>query len=237
MTKAASYYLISVIFLLVFHGISPGSAHAAAIYPAALQQDNPDKKSLLNGRIWHNKYSNTLNDQFFLANSFLMGSVTFNGKRFNDLDLQYDIANDELILSIDSYPVIIMNKEMVDSFSLAYGTRTYHMVNFGNDTSAAIRGYANVLYNGPSALYVKYAKIFYPLGVDGRYNIFVQEQRAYLKKLAEIVPVKGKRQLFYLLEDKKKEIRLYLRSNRLKILKNDPGTFVPVLKYYDSIRE
>ena len=85
-----------------------------------------------------------------------------------------------------------MNKEKVDSFSLILGNRIYHIINAGTDSSDVLRGYVNVLYDGPSSLYVKYTKKIQPLAVDGRFDLFFQEHRVYLKKGKEIVPVAGK---------------------------------------------
>lgn len=237
MTKPALYYLTPALFLILLRSIFPEFIQSAPVNSTVIQQNPSDKRLLLNGRIWLNQYSKAVGDQFFLENTFIKGSVTFNGQRFNNLDLQYDITNDELLLSIESYPVIIMNKEMVDSFSLVFGNRNYHIINTGTDTSDILRGYVNVLYNGPSALYVKYMKKIQPLAVDGRYDLFYEEHRIYLRKGSETVPVAGKRKLLNLLEDKKKEIRHYLRTSRLKLIQKDPNTFIPVLKYYDSIRK
>jgi hypothetical protein len=237
MTKPALYYLTPALFLILSRSIFPEFIQSAPVNSTVIQQNPSDKRLLLNGRIWLNQYSKAVGDQFFLENTFIKGSVTFNGQRFNNLDLQYDITNDELLLSIESYPVIIMNKEMVDSFSLVFGNRNYHIINTGTDTSDILRGYVNVLYNGPSALYVKYMKKIQPLAVDGRYDLFYEEHRIYLRKGSETVPVAGKRKLLNLMEDKKKEIRHYLRTSRLKLIQKDPNTFIPVLKYYDSIRK
>jgi len=35
----------------------------------------------------------------------------------------------------------------------------------------------------------------------------------------------------------KKEIRHYIKSNRLRLTGKDAGTFVPVLEYFDNIRK
>lgn len=238
MAKSALYYLIPVLFLIASRVLFSGFVQSAWEYPAVIQKNPSDKQLLLNGRIWRNQYSKATGDQFFLTNTFLKGSVTLNGRRFNNLELQYDITNDELILRTESYPVIIMNKEMVDSFNLTFDRRNYYIINAGNDTSAVLKGYINVLYKGPTALYVKYTKKIQPLAVDGRYDLFYQVHSVYLKKGTEIVPVAGKRKFLSLLEDKKKEIRYFLRINRLsmKLNQKDPATFVPVLRYYDSIR-
>jgi hypothetical protein len=235
MAKPALYYLTSVLILIIFRGISSEFIQLVSVYPTVIQQNPTDKGSLLNGRIWRNQYSKAIGDQFFLTNTFLKGSVTSNGRRFDNLDLKYDITNDELVLRIESYPVIIMNKELVDSFNLFFENRIYHIINAGTDTSNVLRGYANVLYDGPSTLYVKYTKKIHPLAVDGRYDLFYQEHSVYLRKGTEILPIAGKRKFLNLLEDKKKEIRYYRRSSRLKLMKKDPDTFVPVLRYYDSI--
>jgi hypothetical protein len=197
---------------------------------------NQDNKELLNGRIWRNEYSKAVGDQFFLTNISLEGSVVFNGKKFNNLDLQYDIANDELILRIESCPVIILNKEMVDSFSLIFKNRSYNVFNAGTDTSSLLRGYVNVLYVGPSTLYVKYTKKLYPLAADGKYDLFYQEQRVFVKKGSEIVLVSGRRKFLELLADKKKEIRDYMRTERVRVNHRDPETYAGVLRYYDHIR-
>lgn len=232
MVKPAQYCLISFLLLVVCNGINSELILADI---TVSQRNNSDKLMLLNGRIWRNQYSGVTGDQFFLGNIFFKGSVTFNGRKFDNLDLKYDIHNDELILSIESYPVIMMNKEMVDSFSLVLGSRIFSVINAGTDTSNVLRGYVNVLYNGPSTLYVKYVKMIQPLGDDGKYDLFYQKHQAYLKKGPVIVPVEGKRTFINLLEDKKKEIRDYIKGSRIKIMKQDPYTFIPVLQYYDSL--
>jgi len=239
MAKPVIHYLTSVLFLILVCVVFTEFTQAAPVYPTLIQQNPTDKQLLLNGRVWRNQYSKAIGDQYFLTNTFLKGSVTCNGRRFDNLDLRYDITNDELILKFESYPIIIMNKEMVDSFSLVFENRKYHIINAGNDTSAALRGYLIVLYEGPSALYVKYTKKIQPLAVDGRYDLFYQEHKIYLRKGTEIVPVTGRRKLLNLLDDKRREIKYFLRTNKsnFKLKEKDPGTFVPVLKQYDSLRE
>lgn len=237
MTKSALYYMTSVLFLILSGVIFPALIQAASTYSPVIQQNPSDNQLLLNGRIWRNQYSKAFGDQFFLTNTFLKGSVTFNGQRFNNLNLKYDITNDELILSIESHPVISMNKEMVDSFTLIFENRNYHIINAGTDSSNVLRGYVNVLYDGPTALYVKFTKKIQPLAVDGRSDLFVQENRIYIRNGSEIVPVTGKNKLLTLLEDKKKEIRSLLKSSGIKLTRKYPDTFIPVLRYYDSLRE
>ena len=98
--------------MIVCLGGSHESIKAAMAFSNAITQDTVGKHMLLNGRIWRNQYSKVTGDQFFMTDKYIKGSVSFNGSTFKNLDLKYDIYNDELILSIESYPVIFMNKEI-----------------------------------------------------------------------------------------------------------------------------
>jgi hypothetical protein len=229
-------YLRSVLVLVICYGISMELTKASLPYSAGIQIITPDKQLLLNGRIWRNQYSKAIGDPYFLSDTYLKGSVTFNGQEFSNLDLKYDIKNDELLLQVESHPTIYINKEMVDSFTLVSGNKTYNIINTGNDTSGVLRGYINVLYDGPSSLYVKYIKKLQPLAVDGRFDLFFQELHVYLRRGTEISAITGKRKFLELLEDKKREVRNYMKSRKLKIMRKDPDTLIPVLKFYDSIK-
>ncbi|HBC78383.1 MAG TPA: hypothetical protein DEO60_14010 [Bacteroidales bacterium] len=235
MRKPALYYLTSTFFLILFLSLSSESVNASKAFANSTEQDTVDIHALLNGRIWLNHFSKVTGDQFFLTDKYITGSVTFNGRRFDNLNLKYDIYSDELLLSIESHPVILLNKEMTDSFSLGFGNRSYHIINAGTDTMSALKGYVNLLYKGPSALYVKYKKIIQPQADEGKYDLFYQEHVVFLRKGSGIVPVNGKRKLFKLLGDKKKEIRDYLKKAGIKVSQKDPFTYIPVLQFYDDI--
>jgi hypothetical protein len=199
------------------------------------QEQTSDRHFLLNGRIWHNKYSKVFGDQFFISDKTMTGSVIFNDQWFTGLSLKYDIANDELILINQTHPVIILNKEMIDSFSLAFNGKVYNFINAGSNPDNILNGYVNILYKGRSALYMKCHKKIQVLAVDGRYDLFVDDNKTYLDSRNRIVRVDSKRKLLSLLADRKKEIRSYIRENKLKVKGNDPESFIPVVEYYDSL--
>jgi hypothetical protein len=233
----AMHKLVPVILLLIFSIILNISLEAVPAHSAFNQKDYQDKKVLLNGRIWWNQYSKAVGDQFFLDGSFLKGSVVFNGTVYRDLDLKYDIANDELIFSLENHPAICLNKEMVDSFTLQFQNRNYNIINAGYDTASILKGYVNLLYKGHSALYVKYTKLIYPLAVDGRYDLFVSEHHVFLNTEQGIVVIKGKRQLLKILKDKKKELSHFIRDSNLKCNLKNPESIIPVVVFYDKLKE
>lgn len=195
----------------------------------------PEKLPLLNGRIWHNQYTKVTGDQFFITNTFMKGYVIFNGTKYTNLDLQFDIANDELILKSAMHPIIMINKEMVDSFCISDGYSKYYVINAGNDTANTLRGYVNVLYNGPTTMYVKFSKKVQPLGADGKNDLFIQEHKIYVSHDGELIPVTGKKALFELFGDRKMQVTNFIKSNKIKVNQKNPFSYVPVLRYYDSM--
>jgi len=235
-SKPVFQYLSALTLFLCFSNVVTETI-LAQTYSTDIQMNIPERQMILNGRIWRNQYAKASGDQFFITNTFVKGSVVFNGKKFDDLDLMYDIAGDELIMSIVSHPTIIVNKEMVDSFDLFIGNRIYHIINAGTDTTIVLRGYVNVLYVGPSTLFVKYIKKLQPLAVDGRYDLFYQEHSMYIKKNTEIVAFEGKNDLLKILSDKKEQLKGYLKTGKIKLSRKDPESFIPVLEYYDRLKE
>jgi hypothetical protein len=234
MTRPSPYCQV-ILFILVFLPYS-----LSGNTDTLLTQNTSGKDVLLNGRIWWNRHAKVTGDPFFNSDSYLKGSVVFNGQRFGNLDIKYDIYSDELVYKPESHPVILLNKEMVDSFKVSAfdaskGFREYRFVNAGTDSPGGPSGYVNLLYDGPTSLVVKYAKKIQPLADQGIYDLFHQELKIFIRKDSTLIPVTGRKTLFSLLGDKKKEVREYRKKHRLRISMKEPDSLVPVLEFYDSL--
>jgi hypothetical protein len=235
--KAFLQSLLYSFFIFTFSTLFNDSVSAIARDAGSGKKGDPVNKELLNGRIWWNQYSKAIGNQYFLDGSYMRGSVVFNGKRYTDLDLKYDIANDELLFNLENHPVILLNKEMVDSFTLVFQNRIYNIFNAGNDTSLVFKGYVNLLYRGPSSLYVKYTKKIYPLAVDGRFDLFAEEHRIFLNTPNGIIPITTRKKFFDILSDKKKEMNRFRRENKLKCSIRNPDSFTPLVEFYDNLKK
>lgn len=200
------------------------------------QQDTIKENQILYiGKVWHNLYFNVRGDQFLFSRDYLPGSLTINGKSFKNLNISYDIYNDELITPTNRGSILQLNKEMVDSFSLVSGYKTYRFINTMEDSLKGIKGFVNVLYKGKSALYVKYKKEIQPLAVDKKYDLFYQTYRIYFLKGKIINQVTSKSDLLKILYEDKTQIKDFIRKSNLKISKKVPESFIPVIMYSDSI--
>jgi hypothetical protein len=235
-----SRYVLLVILLINsftqggLFGIGPGDPHSLSI--AVSEQDTLKENQILyNGRYWRNLYYKVKQDQFLFSKEMLPGSLTIDGTSFSNISIRYDIFNDEIMIPTNNGAVLQVNKEMVDSFNIVFQNTTYHFTKIETDTVKKLTGYFNVLYKGKTALYVKYKKEIEFLAVERKYDMFFQTHKIYLQKDSILSPVTGKGELFNLLDDKKEQIKSFSKKNRLKFSKKNPESFIPVVKFYDSL--
>lgn len=205
-------------------------------YLSSQQDTLVDNQILFNGRIWRNLYFMIKDHQFLFSKEFLPATVTLNGNTFKDIKVRYDIYSDELLTPVNNLTVLQFNKEMIDSFTLFFQNKTFKFVNITNDSLKGLKGYVNVLIAGKTSLYIKYRKEIAVLAVENKYDLFFPVQKLFFMKDGVLNLISGKREFLSLLDDYKVQVRSYIKKNRLKISKNNPESFVPVVQFYNSLR-
>ena len=104
-----------------------------------------------------------------------------------------------------------------------------------DSTNSVLNGYLNVLYSGKTTLYIKYSKKIEKLEAKGENNKFYQLIHIYLSKDGLFYPVTGKNDLIKIYDKDKKAVRDFIKKNRLRISKYDPKSFIPVLRFADTL--
>jgi len=229
------FFQIALLLLPGF--ICPGADLTGRNIPGEPQDTLQEKQFLYNGRLWWNQHIKVRGHAYYLSGDFIPGNVSLKGKEYKDLKIKYDIFSDEIILFVNPKTIIVLNKEMIDGFSFSFENTGYNVRNFGSDSTSLINGYANVLYEGPSAFYVKFLKKIEPLAEEKKYDRFYQVHRMFLMHNGTLVPFSGKKGLLDIMEDRKKELKVFIKENRAGIIRKDPYSFIPVMKYYDSLRK
>lgn len=194
-----------------------------------------DVQLMFIGRIWIDEYTKVDGDQFLFGNEFVKGSVSMNRIEFDNILLRYDIYEDELTAINEKGLILRLNKEMLDSFSFRINDNLMKFIRA--DSIEGISGYVNVLYPGQTALYVKYRKHIELLAVDQKVDRFYQVRKNYLVKDGFARSFAGKLEFFRLLDDKKHELKQFIKKNNLSISRKKPESFIPVLRYYDSLNQ
>lgn len=234
MNKNIHFCILAVIFSV--SGISNAQVRTGPTTDVNGQQKPVRENQILyNGKVWRNLYTPVKGNQFLFSAYYLQSSVTISGKSFYNVGLVYDIYNDEIITTSNTGYNLELNKEMVDSFSFSFQNRIYRFLNTHEDSIEGVKGFVNVLYKGKSALYVKYRKEIQLLAVDDRYDQFYQSHRLYYQKDSTVHLISGKNDLLKILQNEKILLKAYIKKNKLKVSKKDPESFVPIVRYYDSL--
>jgi len=229
--------LLIIIFNLFLIDLAPGMCPVNPDFPGvyASQSDTiPDNQSFFNGRVWRNYYSMVEEDQFLFSKKFLPGEVIMRGRTYSDVMILYDIFKDEILTPYKPVGILQLNKEMVDSFSIIFRDESYRFIKMHDSTNSELNGYLNVLYRGKTTLYIKYSKKIEKLEAKGENNKFYQLTRIYLSKDSLFYPLTGKNDLIKIYDKHKKAVRDFIKKNQLRISKNDPESFIPVLRFTDS---
>jgi hypothetical protein len=207
-------------------------------FPFGSGQQDPLKEDqiLFNGRVWFNHYYDVRGDQFLFSKNYLTGSLSMNGKSYNNIGINYDIYNDEIITKTNLGNLLQLNKEMVDSFTLVSGIDKYRFINIKVDSLQGLKGYVNILYEGKSALIVKYKKEIELLAVDDKFDLFFQTYKIFLIKNGIASQISNKKDLLKVFDEKKAQIKEFVKRNKIKVSKKDPQSIIPVVRYYDTLR-
>ena len=228
--------ILFFVFLLSTDSFSTETG-SSEIIPLSIREtrDSIEIQILFNGRAWRNLYYKVKGDQFLFSDEFLTGSVSIDGRTFENLKIKYDIFNDEVILITDHGIIIQLNKEMIDLFSMEYNNTTYHFKNLDADSLDILSGYVNVLYDDSTSLYVKYRKELLQLAVENKYDMFNQVNKIFIKRNGEILRIDSKGEFLKLLNDQKHQLHNFIRSNKIKVSRKYPESFVPVIEYYNKL--
>ena len=237
MNRKNLLYLYFIAFLTGYGFIGSSAFGKSFAVKITLQYPLKENQILYKGKVWRNLFTNIKGDQFLFSKDYLPGSVTINGKSYKNLNINYDIYNDEITTPKNNGVILQLNKEMIDSFTLVFEFKTYLFKNTQVDSLMGIKGYVNVLYEGKSALYVKYKKEIDLLAVDEKYDLFYQTHKIYLVKKGTVYQLSGKGDLLKALQEDKAQIKAFMKKNRLRVSKKIPGSFIPVIRYYDSLSQ
>lgn len=193
------------------------------------------EKTIFNGKEYHP--DNKLDDNghtLFIKDQFVQGSITYDGNKYEDVYIKYDLVKNQLVLlNYDGIGGIILMSNHVDSFFL--NDHTFINLKPKKTTGKQIEpGYYDLLYNGSIKLFAKRKKKI--AEVINQYKVLrmVEEQETYfLFKNDEYFPLKGKRSLLKSLNSTNLNTQKYINLKGLNFRKNKENAMIELLKFYD----
>jgi hypothetical protein len=200
-----------------------------------------DIDALIDGRDYVPYYFRSKLKPLLLNDKKRTGSITLNGRKYNNLTLEYDTYLDELIYSDknkfinDRLFKIALNKDPVDGFGLYFEDDSLIFRHFKSNDKMKFNlpeGFYEVVYDGKTKYIRKHQS--FGLETDGIVEYFYTSSE-YVMVGDMFYKISSPKSFIKLFGERSDEIKKFIRVNRVHIRKGDKREIAIVLKYYDTL--
>lgn len=229
-------------------------ASSAQVVPSAMPISDPAVRSAIdyyyqniaenshlnNGREYAGYNVNLIGNPFFDTTALTPGWVRFDGILYTNVPLQLDVHDGVLITNKYHQDLkIMLPTEKIDSFSVL--SHTYiRMAPIGSKPAAAAPLFYDRVYSGQTTVFVLRKKITKddPV-VNGEIKSrYIKADEYYVQENNSFYQVRGEKSLLKLFGDRQKELKRFMRKNKLNFRKRPEAAITAAVAYFDqSIRK
>ena len=216
------------------------SAYTKAAYNNAVNSyyKYTDKQARLYNGWLHIGYSHKIEGvAYFQDATWKNGTVVYDGLEFPGVNMLYDIYKDELVIQHFHRLMLTLHNVKVKAFSFG-GNKFIRYIHDSTQKGSPSRGFYQELYSGKTTLLAKRVKILEETVTDVLEQKFVPKNFYYIQKNNTWYAVKSYKELRKgILKEKSKEIRQYLRKNKIKYRKERERALILSLQQFDALTQ
>ncbi len=172
------------------------------------------------------------------SQDFTNGTVKYDGIVYKNIPLLYDEYRQVLVTFLydNTGKVALLKVALLSDFVDEFDLHGHHFIRFvpGEQNKKMDISFYDELYNNKLQLLVKREKLREAESVSLK-TIFVNKNTYYLRKGQNYYTVNSKGQLLDVLNDKKKELKLYIKKNNIDFSDDRDRALTSVISYYDKI--
>jgi len=238
---------VIITFLLLFTStitFSQNSATDSTFYQRAIgnalgvyHQSFGNQSALYNGsKYYQYPFNFKEGDPFFYSAQPAIGSVYYDGIKYDSLMMQYEEIKDVVVINEQAKKLQLLN-EKVTGFNL-YNAHFVRLVKDSFPNSPINTGFYQVLYSGNVWLLKKQVKTIREVINATEILRFADEKNHYyIKKDGQIYSIKSRNDFFNLFDDKRKELQQFVNANKLRFRKDRDNMLTRATAYYDSLKK
>jgi hypothetical protein len=196
---------------------------------------------LINGREYVPYYFKCREKPLLYEDVKRTGSVILNGRKYDNLNLEYDTYLDQLIYSDYSKLIddkifkISLNKDLISEFRLYFEHDSLAFMNLRSDRnhkSDLPDGFYEIIYNGRSSYIIKHQSVY--IENEGAYE-YRYTPVCYISTGGDFIRIKSASGFRKAFGDRSDAIRKYMRVNGISYRSALRNEIAAVMKYFDSI--
>ncbi|MEO5593874.1 MAG: hypothetical protein ABIR15_23510 [Chitinophagaceae bacterium] len=171
---------------------------------------------------------------FFTEDKPGIGWVLYDGVLYENVELQFDEVQEVLIMQDTIRRMQLLNPKIA---AFALFNNSFIRIVKDSTTAPLIRtGFYNQLYKGNINLLKREEKIIREEVSTGELLRYIDvETFYYIQKNNTFYNIKNKSSILDIFKDRKKEVRQYIRKNKLSYKQDRDGMLVKVTAYYDQL--
>lgn len=171
---------------------------------------------------------------FFKEDKPGTGSVIYDGILYEQVELQYDEVQEALIMQDSIRRIQLLNKKIA-GFTL-FDNTFIHIVKDSTAEPLVRTGFYNLLYKGNISLLKREEKVIREDVSTGELLRFIDlNVYYYIQKNNSFYSIKKKASILDIFKDRKKDIRQYIRKNKLRYRDDRDNMLIKVTAYYDQL--
>lgn len=237
MKQPIFFFLPLVLFILLPYSQATAQSDSSAFALAVAQFHRvlSPENGLYNGGEYVD-YSSTLKSghPYFGSELPYGGGVTYDGIRYDHLQLWYDVVADAVVLIPPNmgFKMTLLSPKLHD-FDLA-GQRFLRLT---RDSTRDIRtGFYELLYDGRIRLFRRTSKnIQENVTAQGVERYIYADSSYYLDKGGHFFPINRKKSLLAALADKRRDVQVFIRRNKISLKRGKDEALVKIITYYDGL--
>jgi hypothetical protein len=175
---------------------------------------------------------------YFITNDYTLASVTIHNNTFEKIKARYNIERDQLIIrvNVDSgvYVPMVTKEDWIHSFKI----NEHYFVSINElQPSTEVKGYCEEVYKGKKMFFIKYKKKFIDnytdLSPEGFFSVVKISKYVYDNKT--FIPVNSRREFLELFSIHKKEIKKFMRKNKIRYAHASSAQLSALMHYCDGL--
>jgi hypothetical protein len=190
---------------------------------------------LLNGTAYKELAVTNDSHPYYLTDDWQKSDFTYEGDRFYNTDVLYDLNSDNLVLEHVNGSKIQVIKENVAAFTI----NNARFVNIIHDSALQglpAPGFYQEVYPGRTAALTRWTKLIDREAVDGKIELNYRERIThYVRKDSVYTQVKSRASVLNLLSDRKKELKKFLKEEKVRWKGNEQNALKKILIFYDTL--
>ena len=227
-------FILNIIGFVQAQNFKPDSSFLADAQKSAVQlysQSLSAQSHLYNGSAY-TEYRSQNEEHPYFIDEWLEGTIQYDGDLYENVPLLYDISKDKLITD-HQYTV---NKIELINERIGYFTIKDHLF-VPLENKKLVKGFYELAYDGLTKVYVRYQKALQSKRVDYSIeNLFEEKTIYYILKDNRYITVKSKGSVLKVLEDKKTELKKFIRDNHLGFKSYRTKDITRLVQHYDQLK-